>query len=404
MTEYNLDVSTFTDPWTSTTPHVRIGDLNGVAGLSDGEWGIAAGIDLSDGTAAHLVASNNQLLIDMNGAEAGIVLDENGDTSIGVIDDDKIVIKVGGTTAVTIDDESVAIHDEDGDAVKWLNRTGNTWAEAMDLHAEQMLGLSADHHVVVGIDGDNSTTGGAYFEVRADGLTQQSSLLLFFVCEDSTAGMVLEDVAHGGTDVLEYTNSFYQLEPTDTAGGAMITGAKGSTSTNAGALTLRGMLDENADTTKSAAGRAIIELYAGQESSNDWGDVVADGNVWGLRARRSSAWATVAIIDEDGELHTDDVIGVGDDWDDWDDLALASDLSRLPKARWDEMMRYGAQDFERAGLLTLSTDADGTQHAFVKHKALLQFYACCFREVAQKLGRYERALAALGVDPALLEG
>ena len=102
-------------------------------------------------------------------------------------------------------------------------------------------------------------------------------------------------------------------------------------------------------------------------------------------------------------MHSDAVIGIGDDWDDWDDLALASDLSRLPKGKFSEMMRYKAEDFERAGLLTLSTDEDGNRHAFIKHKAFLQFYACCFAEVAKKLKVYENALLSLGVQPRLLQ-
>ena len=108
------------------------------------------------------------------------------------------------------------------------------------------------------------------------------------------------------------------------------------------------------------------------------------------------------IFDAEGEMHSDAVIGVGDDWDDWDDLALASDLSRLPKAKFAEMMKYKAQDFEDAGLLTLSTDEDGTQHAFIKHKAMHMFWACCFAEVSKKLERYEQLLIGMGASPQLL--
>ena len=102
-------------------------------------------------------------------------------------------------------------------------------------------------------------------------------------------------------------------------------------------------------------------------------------------------------------MHCDDVIGAGNDWDDWNDLVLASDLSRLTTAKWDEMMQYSADDFERAGLLTLSTDREGLRHAFIKTKAMLKFSMCCFRDVHQRMQRYEQALRLLGVNVAQLE-
>jgi len=140
-------------------------------------------------------------------------------------------------------------------------------------------------------------------------------------------------------------------------------------------------------------------LIAGIENgSNGVTGANANGNLVSIE----SHGAVKFICDAEGELHSDDVIGMGDDWDAWDDLALAADLSRLPRARWAEMMRYGAEDFERAGLVTLSVDAEGRRHAFVRHKAMLQFAMCCFREVGAQFARYERAFEALGVNPAML--
>jgi hypothetical protein len=48
-------------PWSSgTTPHVRVGNLDGVLGLGE-EWGIAAGTDLSDATKGHVVLSDQRV-------------------------------------------------------------------------------------------------------------------------------------------------------------------------------------------------------------------------------------------------------------------------------------------------------------------------------------------------------
>ena len=103
----------------------------------------------------------------------------------------------------------------------------------------------------------------------------------------------------------------------------------------------------------------------------------------------------IYFLEKRTPLSSDAIIGIGDDWDAWDDLALAADLSRLPKAKWSEMMKYHAEDFERAGLLTLSTDAQGVQHAFVKHTAMIQFMLCCFREVGQVFEDQRRRIAVL---------
>lgn len=48
-------------PWSSgTTPHVRVGNLDGVLGLGE-EWGIAAGEDLSDAGKGHVVLSDQRV-------------------------------------------------------------------------------------------------------------------------------------------------------------------------------------------------------------------------------------------------------------------------------------------------------------------------------------------------------
>jgi len=222
--------------------------------------------------------------------------------------------------------------------------------------------------------------------------------------DDSLLALKSSDVAHGGTALAE-TDTFGAIGKLLGAGGGLkITGfmdAEGAAYPIS--LSLRGYSVAAAITTKTAASYGLIDIFAGQISGAAAANVVADGNVLAVRCHRGGGEVTIAIIDEDGELHTDDVIGVGDDWDDWDDLALASDLSRLPKARFHEMMKYQAEDFERAGLLTLSTDEDGTRHAFIRHKAMLQFAMCCFAEVAQRMKRYEHALLSLGVSPKLLE-
>ena len=58
-----------------------------------------------------------------------------------------------------------------------------------------------------------------------------------------------------------------------------------------------------ATTTKSTAGRALIELYASEHNgANALADITADGNVFGVLARRGGADVALALLDEDGDL------------------------------------------------------------------------------------------------------
>ena len=93
------------------------------------------------------------------------------------------------------------------------------------------------------------------------------------------------------------------------------------------------------DQGRTTAANAPIELSARKEDGTTYGSCDADDNLVCIQ----NSTATKFVFDADGEMHSDAVIGVGDDWDAWDDLALASDLSRLPQAKFNEMMRYQAE-------------------------------------------------------------
>jgi len=58
-----------------------------------------------------------------------------------------------------------------------------------------------------------------------------------------------------------------------------------------------------ATTTKSTAGRALIELYASEHNGeNALADVTSDGNVFGVIARRGGADVALMLLDEDADL------------------------------------------------------------------------------------------------------
>jgi len=213
--------------------------------------------------------------------------------------------------------------------------------------------------------------------------------------DDEILTLKSSDVAHGVTTKAE-TDTYVALSKISATDGGLDILALADTGSLG--FRIRAIVPTD-NTTKSTAGVAYISLYAQKISGTATTTPGADANLLALM----SGTTTRFIFDAEGEMHSDAIIGVGDDWDEWDDLALAADLSRLPKAKFDEMMKYKAEDFERAGLLTLSTDEDGTRHAFIRHKAMLQFAMCCFAEVAQRMKRYEHALLSVGVSPKLLE-
>ena len=213
-------------------------------------------------------------------------------------------------------------------------------------------------------------------------------------------GNILEfkssDVAHGITDVADTETYGLLRKAVAASGGIRIDGLKDAGDLSGYAMMLVGTLGEAADTTKSVSGHGVVVLQGGVISGSTGPAVVgADGNVVTIRSHETTRF----IFDAEGEMHSDAVIGAGDDWDGEDDLQLAADLSRMPKAKWDQVVRYHAEDFERAGLVTLSTDDDGTQHAFYKHRAMLDFHNCTFAAVLERMqaqdGRIEQLEQAL---------
>jgi hypothetical protein len=85
------------------------------------------------------------------------------------------------------------------------------------------------------------------------------------------------------------------------AGGLRLTGLKDADSTNAAALALVGYLMENVDTTKSTTGRALMEVTANQISGDAVANVVANGNIFAVRARVGGSTVSRWILDEDGD-------------------------------------------------------------------------------------------------------
>ena len=123
--------------------------------------------------------------------------------------------------------------------------------------------------------------------------------------DDEAVAVKSTDVAHGITDFAD-TDTYFALQKDEPdSGGARFTGLKDADGTAAGALRLRGILGENVDTTKTTAGRAIVEVEGYIKSGTGIGNTNADGNVFAVLTKRGGATVTLLLVDEDGDLWLD---------------------------------------------------------------------------------------------------
>ncbi len=107
------------------------------------------------------------------------------------------------------------------------------------------------------------------------------------------------DVAHGYTSLCETdTYGFFQKQYA-AQGGLSIYGVI----EDVGVYTALGLLayGGTAQTGKTSSDVGLISLYASEISGNAMADVTANGNIVAMRARKSGAFATVWILDEDGD-------------------------------------------------------------------------------------------------------
>lgn len=109
------------------------------------------------------------------------------------------------------------------------------------------------------------------------------------------------DVSHSYTSVTESDTFAYFGKAEANVGGLDIRGIKGAEGSNYQALKFQAILSENVDTTKSTSGHGLMELLASQSSGGSVANVVADGNIYALRAYTGGAWTTLWILDEDGD-------------------------------------------------------------------------------------------------------
>jgi len=124
--------------------------------------------------------------------------------------------------------------------------------------------------------------------------------------DDNILALQSDDVDHGITNNAD-TNTYGQVfkdEPN--FGGLEIQGFKAAgAASGVGGLELVGFRADNADTTKSTAGRGLVQIWGYQASGTGIANTVADGNVLGIGTYRGGAYTNLWILDEDGDTWQD---------------------------------------------------------------------------------------------------
>jgi hypothetical protein len=199
--------------------------------------------------------------------------------------------------------------------------------------------------------------------------------------DDEILAFKSSDVAHGATNFAE-TDTFGTFQKqSSTAGGLHIRGFRDADSSAHSAVQIDGRLAENVDTTKTTAGKGILSLYGLQTSGTSDANIVADGNVISVGTYKGAAYATVFIIDEDGDYHYDGADGGA--FDEYEDAQLVRALTlsttkNAIRTQWDEAVRYNESSLVEAGILGAPVEegglVNGAQLQRLHNGAIWQLY------------------------------
>lgn len=198
-------------------------------------------------------------------------------------------------------------------------------------------------------------------------------------------------VAHGMTALTE-TDTYGALKPYNaTSGGVALYGWTDATDTPVTALALYGTLGNAAATTKSTAGKGVVNIIAAVKSTTSNTTVGADGNLLTV----SNGDTTRFILDAEGSAHADV------EWttyDTHDDVAL---LNKLDAALTRDPVKtaFGAylgdyRDELQDAKIVNFYDPEGPR-AMVNFTRLAMLHTGALRQLGQRLALAESKLAAL---------
>jgi len=191
------------------------------------------------------------------------------------------------------------------------------------------------------------------------------------------------DVAHGisvGTDVT--TNDYGSIGKLSATGGALqIRGMNDGDALGGIGLYLGGyVLTADTDSTTSATGAVQIVAFEGTTPAN----LEADDN---LAVFRNNLTAEV-IIKGDGEIYSNQSATI-QVFDEYDDVALtrtlANTLGNTIQSKWDDFVKYNADDLDRLGILT--------KGGMMSHQKLDMLFVGAFWQLHERIAELENKLA-----------
>lgn len=150
--------------------------------------------------------------------------------------------------------------------------------------------------------------------------------------------------------------------------------------------------------TSTAGGSTLWNVH--KISGTGITNVDANANLYVWRGYLSGANQNLMILDAEGTLHLDDTTA-SDVWDDYDDVVLARDLSRVLAKKWGDTVKYNVQDMHDAGLLTYTPYENGKFDIYLNLKNMVKFGFCTIMQIGEKLQAYEQRIAQL--EAKLLE-
>ncbi len=266
-----------------------------VATAVGGVWTAAAAWTLPAYTLGGTVTSNGQSFSGTI-ADLGTVTtaDINGGTLDGVV--------IGGASAAAGNFTTVAISGA-GVGGLTLSRTGsatNSHVGFTTTGGSVYAGNADGTSFAIDDDTDINTSPWARFNAAGLTLDSGGSDTAFFTDLNSDVATALTTAPTQFGTVT--TSTLYAgVKLSATLGGVSV-GAFGEN--NAGLTTVyqHTVYGGQASTTKSSAGRSLIEFYASQhDGANALANIAADGNVFGVRARVGGSDVALMIVDEDGD-------------------------------------------------------------------------------------------------------
>lgn len=233
------------------------------------------------------------------------------------------------------------------------------------------------------VDGTATIAGTTYIGDTANAKATLGLTINQGAADDEILALKSSDVAHGMTDVTE-TDTFGYIKKAFAAGGGI--DIVGLSENNYGGVVLRGY-ETSDNTTKSTSGLGHIVMDGAIKSSTAVGACGADANLVVIRNNTTTRF----IFDAEGSAHADV------EWttfDDYDDVALVTDLERAMLAQRDpvkagfvDFLQYNHDALEAAGIVRFDRENPG--HAMVNTTKLSMALVGAIRQTNARMDALE---------------